>query len=347
VGAAVAASLSDEGLDVAVLEARGVASGATGRAAGLVLTGLSLFYDQAIKWYGREAARALWAWTVDNRARLKSAADRLGVPTERTGSLVLATNAEQAARLSSVSEMLTADGFEVRFEARDPLRRGFAAALHYPDDVAVQVVTLTQRLFETYGIPVHSGTEVYRLEQDGDEVLVWARGRVVRASTVVLAVNAYAPLLDAYFADKIAPARGHILVTRPLDGRLLVPVGQAGPFAFRQNTDGRILFTAWRPEYETPAAGPGDDSAEVDLMRFVGRYFPEAVKQLAQRGSAITGVSRDGLPLLGALPHLPQVFFAVGFGGDGVSLAFAAADLLTGLILGGADPEILSARRLE
>jgi glycine/D-amino acid oxidase-like deaminating enzyme len=59
------------------------------------------------------------------------------------------------------------------------------------------------------------------------------------------------------------------------------------------------------------------------------------------------GISRDGLPVIGALPHLPQVFFAVGFAGYGLGLAFAAADLLTGLIVRGAEPPLLSARRLE
>ena len=39
-GAAVAARLAREGFDTAVLEAQSVAGGATGRSAGMVLTGL-------------------------------------------------------------------------------------------------------------------------------------------------------------------------------------------------------------------------------------------------------------------------------------------------------------------
>ena len=96
-----------------------------------------------------------------------------------------------------------------------------------------------------------------------------------------------------------------------------------------------------------PAASPDDKGTEVELMRFVGRYFPEAVPHLAGRHSRMTGVSRDGLPIIGALPHLPQVFFAVGLGHYGLSLSFAMADLLTSLIVRGAEPALLSARRLE
>jgi len=347
VGAVMVADLVAEGGDVAVLEAREIASGATRRTSGMVLTGLPVPYAHMVETRGRETARALWELTLENRERLTSAADRLGVALERPGSLVLATDAEEAALLQASAQMLTADGFNVRFEADDPLNRGFAAALRYPDDVVVDAAALTRRLLETSGVTVHTGAEVFRLEREGDQVLVLARGYTIKAHTVVLAVNAYAPLLDGYFADKITPVRGHRLLTRPLRERLVSTPGNAGRFSFRQTHDGRLLFTAWSAEYETPTAGPREENTEIDLMRFVGRYFPQATHQLARRESSVMGFSRDGLPLIGALPHLPQVFFAVGFAGYGLSLVFAAAELLTGLIVRGAEPALLSARRLE
>jgi glycine/D-amino acid oxidase-like deaminating enzyme len=347
VGAAVAANLAAEGLDVAVIEARNVAGGATGHTAGLVLTGLPIFYAQAAERYGRETAQAVWRLTVGNRDSVASAADRLGVELQRTGSLVLAENDEQAALLQTSSELLTEDGFEVSFESVDPLNRGFAAALRYPEDAVVDAVGLTQSLFSAYEIPVHTGTEVFKLEQDGSEIKVWAHGRLVRATTVVLAVNAYAPLVDRYFSDKIAPVRGHTLVTDPLEQALAPAPGSVAPFFFRQDDDGHLFFMAWPTRYETPAASAEERTAEVDLMRFVGRYFPETSARFARRTSSVMGISRDGLPLIGALPHLPQVFFVVGFAASGMSLAFAAADLLAGLVLRGAEPDVFSARRLE
>ncbi len=347
VGAAVVASLATEGLEVAVLEARDVASGATGHTAGLILTGLPTPYAQSAEHHGRETAQELWQLTVNNRDKLASAADRLGVKIKRTGSLILATDAREAALLQTSAEMLEADGFNIQYENRDPLDRGFVSALRYPDDVVVDSVALTKRLLEAHGVPVHTGAEVFGLAQDGDAVLVKARGCSVRASTVVLAVNAYAPLIDKYFADKIAPVRGHTLLTYPFDKELVTTPGISGPFSFRQTDDGRLLFSVWSQEYQTPAAGPNDASAEIDLMRFVGRHFPKTMNRFSHRESSVMGIARDGLPLVGALPHLPQVFFAVGFAGYGLSLTFAAADLLTGLIVRGAEPALLSARRLE
>lgn len=347
VGAAVVASLAAEGLDIAVLEARDIAGGATGHAAGLVLTGLPMPYAEAVAKDGRETARDLWSLTVDGRTALVSAAERLGADVQRTGSLVLAASDEEAAVLQTSAAMLIEDGFNVQFQETDPLDHGFAAALLYPDDVVVDTVSLTERIFEDHDVAVHTDTEVYGLEQDGDNVRVLARGRTVKASTVVLAVNAYASLVNGYFADKVAPVRGYTLITEPVaDGVVSIP-GNCGQFYFRQTADQRLLFAAWPKTYEAPAAGPSDHGAEIDLMRFAGQHFPAAAKQFVQRESSVMGISRDGLPLIGALPDLPQVFFAVGFANSGLNLAFAAADMLVGLIDRGAEPRMLSAKRLE
>ena len=345
VGAAVASSLVNEGLEVAVLEAQEAAGGATALSPGLALTGLSMPYVQAVERWGRQTARELWQLTLENRARLQALAQRMGLSVESTGSLLLATDQTDATRLRASAELLDADGFAVRFEAADPLDRGFAAALHAPDDLVVDPVALTRRIFETFSIPIHPHTQVHAFEPSGDDVLVWARGRVVRASTVVLAVNAYAALLDGYFRNKIVPASGCVLTTHPLDGQLIVPAGSVGPFSFRQYPDGHMLFAAWRSEYETPAASAQGDNLQVALARFIGRHF--AGSQLVRRETTVMGGSRDGLPILGALPHLPQVYFALGFGGCGMSLAFSAAELLAGFILRGAEPPLFSARRLE
>jgi glycine/D-amino acid oxidase-like deaminating enzyme len=347
VGAAVVANLAAEDLDVAVLEARDAVGGAFSYTDGLVFTGLPMLYAQVVKQHGRETAKKLWQLTVDNRASLMSAADRLGVKVERTGSLLLAADTGEADLLKQSAAMLSADGFEVYFEDADHLDRGFAAALHRPDDLIVDTAALTKRLLDANRVPLHTGTEVYGLRQEGDDILVMARGRAVRTSTVVLAVNAYAPLIDNYFADKIAPVRGVTLITHPMKAGLIPTPGSSGLFSFHQTSDSCLRFSVWPRDYRTPAAGPHDESYEVDLMRFVGRHFPEATERFARRESSVMGVSRDALPVIGALPDLPQVFFAVGFAGYGLSLAFAAADLLTTFIVRGAEPELLSARRLE
>ncbi|MEA3341042.1 MAG: FAD-dependent oxidoreductase, partial [Chloroflexota bacterium] len=137
VGVAVAARLARAGFDTAILDAQSVAGGATGRSAGMALTGLTGHYNWAVGAYGRQKARDAWALTIEGRERLVETAGRLSVPIENTGSLVLAVEDTEADALAESAALLQEDGFDVRFESGDPLGRGFRAALRHPADVTV------------------------------------------------------------------------------------------------------------------------------------------------------------------------------------------------------------------
>lgn len=352
VGAAVVARLAREGFDTAMLEALSVAGGATGRSAGMVLTGLPGHYNWAVSAYGRERAREVWALTVEGRERLVEAAERLEVPVERTGSLVLAVEEIEAKALRESVELLQEDGFDAWFGPNDPLKRGFCAALRQPDDVTVDAGALTRALLDTSNITVHERTEVYALEPEGDSVRVWARGRTVLCDAVVLAVNGYASLIDPYFADKVAPTHSLVFITDPLDEVVLEqPISADYGYEYcRQLPDRRLLLGGWRRPYASgqkadPAIEPGD-AVHDGLARFASRHFPEVKTHNVSRRSGTMGFTPDGLPLVGQLPDLPQVYFAVGFGGRGLAWAFVAAERLVELMLHDADPGILSASRL-
>ena len=358
-GAAVAARLTREGFDTAILEAQSVAGGATGRSAGMVLTGLAGHYNWAVSAYGRQKAGDVWALTVEGRERLVETAKRLEVSVAHTGSLALAVEDIEAEALEESAALLREDGFDVQFEPGDPLDRGFRAALRHPDDVTVDATALTQALLVTGNVTVHQGTEVYNLEVERNSVRVWARGRTVLCSAVVLAVNGYAPLLDFYFTDKVAPIRSLVLATEPLDGVVLEQpcCADYGYEYCRQLPDRRLLLGGWRRPHPHPPSFPLrggretqraelDDVVQNGLIRFASRHFPDIETHDASRWSGVMGFTPDGLPLVGRLPDLPQVYFAVGFGGRGLAWAFVVAERLVELMLHDTAPGVLSAARL-
>jgi len=352
VGAAVAMRLAQEGFATAVLEAKSVTGGATGRSAGMVITGLAGHYNRAVSTYGRQKAREIWALTVEGRERLVETAVRLEVPIEHTGSLALAVEEAEVDALRESAELLREDGFDAWFGSGDPLNRGFRAAMRQPDDVIVDAAALTRALLSTSGVAVHEGTEVYHLEPEGDGVRVWARGRTVLCGAVVLAINGYAPLFDFYFTDKIAPARGLIFATKPLDGMVLEQPCYAdyGYEYCRQLPDRRLLLGGWRRPHasrrEVCQENEPDDVVQDGLIRFASRHFPEIETHSVDRWSGTMGFTPDGLPLLGRLPDLPRAHFAMGFGGRGLAWAFVVADQLVELMLHDAAPGVLSTARL-
>jgi len=348
VGATVAARLTQAGRQVAVLDAQEVAGGATGRSAGMVIAGLPGHYSWAVGRLGRGQARDLWKLTIEGRRRLTEAAVRMGVHPERSGSLALAVTQEEAEALQSSAELLQQDGFDAHFEPADPTGRGFLAALRQPDDIVVDAAELARALLSSAPIAVHANTEVYDLEPDGEMVRVWAQGRTVRCTAAVLAVDGYAPLLDRFFAGLVSPGRALLIATEPISSQAL-PAPCYADYGYeyaRPLRDGRLVLGSWRrPGQDAGRSGPSE-SVRAGLSRFIGRYFPEAQKHIASRRAGVMGLTPDGLPIIGSLPYLPQVAFAIGFGGWGLAWAFVAAERLAALVLEGAEPGLLAADRL-
>ncbi len=349
VGAAVAARLAREGIDTAVLEAQSIAAGATGRSAGMVLTGLAGHYNWAADAYGRQKAKDVWALTVEGRERLVETAEKFKLPIEHTGSLALAADDAETESLRESAALLREDGFNAHFDADDPLDRGFRAALRYPDDVAVDAAALAWALLTRNDVTVHEGTEVYNLEREQDGVRVWAQGRTVFCRAVVLAVNGYAPLLDFYFADKIAPTRSLVFATEPLDKVVLEqPCSVDYGYEYcRQLPDRRLLLGSWRRPRPGSQETMGQeqkvelgDAVRDGLLRFASRYFSDVQVNAgdAKRWSGLMGFTPDGLPLVGRLPDLPQAYFALGLGGRGLAWAFVVAERLVEAMLHNTDP---------
>lgn len=353
VGAYTARCLHEAGQDVILLEARHVAAGATGRNAGMVLTGLAAYYHEAVTQYGERAAREVWDLTLANRARMFALAAELGVYYEQNGSYLLALDATEAAEVEQAARALQAAGLGGEFTRHDPTGRGFAAAYYQPDDGATHPAQLAAGLVRTSGARFLDNCEVFGLEADGAGMIVRSRLATVRCRQVALCTNAYAPLLHPYFADKIAPMRGQVFVTAPVPTPLFPCPGYAdyGYEYFRQLPDGRFLLGGWRHYFRDSEVGYEDRTTpgiQAGLESFLHRYWPElAAVPITHRWAGTMGFSRDHIPLVGTLPDRPRVGFAVGFTGHGLGWGLMTAERLVALLLHGTDPGILNARRLD
>jgi glycine/D-amino acid oxidase-like deaminating enzyme len=70
------------------------------------------------------------------------------------------------------------------------------------------------------------------------------------------------------------------------------------------------------------------------LERRLRRLLPGAETETAFAWTGTFGETADGLPYIGALPEAPRRLFALGYGGNGLTFAVIAADLIRQLISG-------------
>jgi gamma-glutamylputrescine oxidase len=350
IGAYLALRLSEQRDTILVLDARHVAGGASGRNGGLLLTGVAHSYANACALYGRDATRELWTLTVQNREAMIGWANTFGTPVRRCGSYILACDTRQAEELRESAILMREDGFKAEWHAEDPLRRNFIAGMYIPDDGAIQPAALTAALLKASGAQVREASEVYALESLDDGVLVRSRGGDVLARQVLLATNAWTPLLVAEFADAIVPGRGQVIATAPAPELLKEACYCDDGFEyFQQLPDGRFVLGGYRNlafEEERTYADHTTPTIQSALEAFLAAHFPElADVPIERRWSGTMAFTPDGLPLVGRLRRDERIAFAVGFNGHGLGLGIMVVERLLSELAGG-DAGMFAARRM-
>lgn len=352
VGATLATLLAGSRREVVVLEAGFVGGSASGRNAGHCIAGLRNTYHHAVERLGRERARALRQQMLENREMVRGFCDRLNVPYEAKGSQYLGIDAAEGAELRACAEAFLADGFEVEFSERDPWDRGFVGCLYQPGDFWLQPWLLVTRLMASSGATVLENCEVREIEQSGDTVTLHGRRATVECRQAILATNAYSRNLHEYFRDKVFPKRAQMYATEPsADPRLItMPTGcDDGNAYFRQLPDGRFLIGGHRDRFVDEEVGYGDETTpqlQASLQTWVAERFPEIARlAITHRWAGIMGFTADAMPLIGRLPDMPDVYFAVGYTGSGMSYGPLAARLTAEYVLDGAHPGLFHADR--
>src|SRR5689334_929124 len=97
-GVSTALHLAARGLRPIVLEARTVASGASGRNGGFLIAGPAPFHNDARRQFGPELARRIYAATLDAQQQVYDLAAELGAGdvVRRVGALRLAQDTDEA-----------------------------------------------------------------------------------------------------------------------------------------------------------------------------------------------------------------------------------------------------------
>ena len=144
VGSYAATLLHQRGRDVALVDARFPAAGASGRNAGFVLTSQRETYPALIAQVGRPAAREILDMVRDNIARMRALTTQYEVPFEE-GAIHLAETRAEARTLEAWARAYESDGIAVDFTQGDPYGAGYAASLQVENDFMVQPARLTTK----------------------------------------------------------------------------------------------------------------------------------------------------------------------------------------------------------
>jgi glycine/D-amino acid oxidase-like deaminating enzyme len=223
-------------------------------------------------------------------------------------------------------------------ECREALNtNAFQSAIFYPRAIQFFPAKVAQRLLEVSGASACCPAVVRDIERADAEgrVLVRTDRGDVSAAIVVVATNAWAGQLLPELTPFLTPTRNHVIMTAPLPGARSWKVGglSAGDASKEiyciMRSDGRMCIGGARA-LEGSALGSMDDSSLSDvcssaLKRFLSECFPAlgfTDELVESEWTGVLGLSKDGCPLCGPLPQRPNIFVAVGFSGHGMPQCF-------------------------
>jgi gamma-glutamylputrescine oxidase len=356
VGLSTAYWLGKAGRRVVLLETGPLASRASGRNAGFLLTGSAEPYTALVASAGERVARRFWEVSRENRELLRAEIldpGRVDCEFLSEGSWLAAlpdSGQEEALRTSA--ERLVDLGFDLEWREAAEMRRAsgsdrLAGGLFQARDGGLDPVRLCRGIARLSGAEVRTGFALRSIEPAGERVrLISDAGRIL-ARQVVLAVNAYAAGLVPSLAAVVRPVRGQMFSTAPgprdLAGVWYVNEGYE---YLRQLADGTLVVGGCRwaaREQEVGTEETPTGTVQGALERFVGEYFPRfASRPILHRWAGTMAFTADGLPAIGTVPGIPAALYAVGMNGHGMSLGFATGRYLARRICGEDLPPLFS-----
>jgi glycine/D-amino acid oxidase-like deaminating enzyme len=354
-GALAAWHLAQAGIDTVVIDRREVAHGSTAGNTGLVLyeTDMPLVrlgarfgpgFARRVYWRCREAIV-----TLERLVR----AERIDCGFERKACLQLAARREHVPRLRREFEARASAGLKVKWWSRARLAR--ESTLPHPAAIWSEPAGQVDAYRLTYGLlaatqrrggRVYDGTEVRRFRSRGRGVeLVTSRGPRIRAREVVVASGYETAGFLSLALTKLHST--YAMVTEPVTSLAGWPATQpviwdtADPYLYlRTTTDQRILIGGLDEAFRDPAARDRLLTRKTAaLQRRLKAFFPRIPCDVAYAWAGTFAATADGLPLIGRHPDVPQAYFALGYGGNGITFSLIAAEIIRDEILGRRDPD--------
>jgi glycine oxidase len=354
IGLSIAEAAARAGMRVRLLEAEGLASGASGAAAGM-LAPISESHGDP-RWLELGLASLLRFEALCARLLEETGVDP---ELEASGLLrLLASESQRDAIRARFGELAAASGalggptegllewldeFEV-LEQEPELSAGFVGAFRSPLECHLRPPLLAEALAVSarrQGVEIETGVRVGALSREGGRVVgvdSSAGGRA--AGAVVVAAGPWTlPLLEASgirpreaAPPAVEPVRGQILSLWPSQSTTRQIVWAQGAY-FVPKRDGSLVVGATEERVGFDRAVTAEGVSW--LLERAQSVFPGlALARFDRVWAGLRPVSRDAMPFLGGVPGCEGLLLAVGHGRNGVLLSPLSAELIRDALLG-------------
>ena len=339
-GTATALDLAERGRKVALIEGNRIGWGASGRNGGFASEGFPQGYMKLVKRVGPERAREIHKVARLGLALVRERIETYAIDCGPNQQGALRCNiAGRGDDLPAFRDFM-ARTFDTELDywpkerVQDALStERYADALFMPNTIAVHPLNLNlglARACAERGGQVFERTPALSIESRGERPAVrTATGRIT-ADQIVITCGGYIEGLHGPLSRATIPIATFVMATEPLGDRLRQAIrvpyaifdNQIGVNYYRPLADGRVLWGGRVRAWEPPA-----DRIAALLKRDMVDFYPalaDARVEVAWGGAM--PMTRHKLPVIGQTA--PNIWYATGFGGLGVTLTSAFGRLI-------------------
>lgn len=355
-GALMAERLSEEGMNVTLVEKRDVGAGSTSASTALLQYEIDTSLLELSKLYGKERAERAYRLCHDSIDAIERMAEKLRIECsfQRRKSVYLASRKKDAKHLRAECTARCDAGIQVDYWDADAVAAHFSfsreAAL-----VSVQGAELDCYIFAhallrksvENGARVFDKTVIRKNESGKSGVrLTTDRGCVIHAKYAIFATGYES---QEFLPRKVVRLKStYALASEPVPDfpgwwqRCLL-WETARPYLYLRTTnDQRVLIGGEDDDFRNPARRDAAVDKKTDkLAQKFRELFPDIDLEVAYRWAGTFGETKDGLPYIGSIRQMPHCCFVLGFGGNGISYSVIAADLVRDVIFGRMNPDIV------
>jgi glycine/D-amino acid oxidase-like deaminating enzyme len=348
-GALAAHYLTREGIECTLVDARSIGLGSTCASTSLLQYEIDIPLHKLISLIG--ATNAIRAYAICEQAifSLKALAEEIGLKEfSLKKSLYYAAYKKDISFLQNEFEARKKAGFKVKYIDDKNMfdEFGFAApgAILSDTGAVTDAYLFTHYLLQynlKRGLTVYDRTPVISIQHNSNNVrLKTKNGHIITARKLVYATG-YEVL--NYIHEPIVKLHSTYAIISesfseiPKFGKHDTVIwNTASPYLYMRTTPDRRIMIGGRDEmFFSPGKRDQLITAKArQLKKDFNKLFPDKVFNTEFSWTGTFGSTKDGLPFIGPYKKLPNSYFALGFGGNGITFSQVAGEIIASLIKG-------------
>lgn len=352
-GALIANTLAKEGFKVVVIDKGQPGHGSSNGNTGIIQYNSDRSLADFIKIEGEQKAKDFYQLCHDSMIKLGEIVEDLGedVGYQKIESVYITPNDEDYEMFFEECEALQQHNFPAQYKTQEELFKDYDLVAKHgivtQNDAMINPYKMIQALHRQntkLGVKVFGNTYVSQASKKNKKEMievVTENDHVIKTNHLIFCTG-YMESYDS-LKDRDELHSTYSMVTNPIEGPLwdskrMIWDAKDPYLYFRVTEDNRIIVGGLDEETPQLSNLTTINQKADELLEAMKEYFPQLEATPHYIWQSVFGVSKDEIPFIGQDPKNNNIYYALGFGGNGTCYSVAAADILSKILKGQEHP---------